>query len=504
MLVLTELLAFSGGAANPLASLYLPPVLFAALLSPGWFAWLLAALSVAAYRLLFEWHMDWPLDGGNAAYAFNLHLSGMWISFALSALLIAGFVSWLARQLRHQGDALAQARETQLRDEQLLAVGMQAAGAAHSLSTPLNTLTLLVDELISERAGDAALSQDLQLMRAQLASCRATLSRLKHGSEPSAGPQPLFASLAERLEGWRSLRPDVRLEWRAPDGDDPRVSLDAAFWPALFNLINNAAEAGGGEVAVSAGLSGGRLRLDIVNRQGCLSEAQLARPGWRRWTRPSQPAWGWHAAQPRHAGAAGRHAEPGQPRRGRRPRPHRAAAGGEQVSDFLLIDDDEAFAMVLTRSLARRGHAVAWARDAAEALARAAERPARILLDLNLDGDSGLRLLPALRAASPDSAVVVLTGYASIATAVEATKLGAVQYLAKPAGVDEILAAFAQLSANPELPLAPQPMSLRRVTWEHLQRVLAEHDGNISATARALNMHRRTVQRMLAKKPVRS
>ncbi|AXE29304.1 two-component system response regulator [Chromobacterium phragmitis] len=172
--------------------------------------------------------------------------------------------------------------------------------------------------------------------------------------------------------------------------------------------------------------------------------------------------------------------------------------------EFLLIDDDEAFAMVLTRSLARRGHAAVWARDAEEALARAAERPARILLDLNLAGDSGLRLLPALRAACPDSAIVVLTGYASIATAVEATKLGAVQYLAKPAGVEEILAAFAQQAANPELPVAPQPMSLRRVTWEHLQRVLAENDGNISATARALSMHRRTLQRMLAKKPVKS
>ncbi|WP_168209755.1 HAMP domain-containing histidine kinase [Chromobacterium paludis] len=279
VLVLTELLAFSGGAANPLASLYLPPVLFAALLSPGAFAWLLALLAMAAYGLLFQWHLDWPLNGGNAAYAFNLHLAGMWISFALSALLIAGFVSWLARQLRRQSEALAAARETQLRDEQLLAVGMQAAGAAHSLSTPLNTLTLLVDELLSERADDPALAQDLRLMQAQLASCRATLVRLKHGSEARPEALPLFASLAERLEGWRSLRPDLKLDWRAPDGDDPRVRLDAAFWPALFNLVNNAAEAGGGEVAVSASLNGGRLRLDIVNRQGCLSEAQLARAG---------------------------------------------------------------------------------------------------------------------------------------------------------------------------------------------------------------------------------
>ncbi|WP_233492907.1 ATP-binding protein [Chromobacterium sp. ATCC 53434] len=279
VLVLTELLAFSGGAANPLASLYLPPVLFAALLSPGWFAWLLALLSVSAYGLLFEWHLDWPLNGGNAAYAFNLHLSGMWFSFALSALLIAGFVSRLARQLRHQGDALAEARETQLRDEQLLAVGMQAAGAAHSLSTPLNTLTLLVDELLGERHGDEALRQDLLLMRAQLGSCRSALARLKHGSEPSPGPQPLFAALAERLEGWRSLRPDLRLDWRAPDGDDPPVRLDAAFWPALFNLVNNAAEAGGGAVEVTARLDGRTLSLDIVNRQGCLSGAQLARAG---------------------------------------------------------------------------------------------------------------------------------------------------------------------------------------------------------------------------------
>jgi two-component system response regulator RegA len=99
--------------------------------------------------------------------------------------------------------------------------------------------------------------------------------------------------------------------------------------------------------------------------------------------------------------------------------------------------------------------------------------------------------------------ILMLTGYASIQTAVEATKLGATQYLPKPASVDEILAALANETANPDIPVAAQPLSVERLEWEHIQRVLAEHDGNISATARALNMHRRTLQRKLAKKPVR-
>ncbi|MBV8680119.1 MAG: response regulator [Aquitalea sp.] len=172
--------------------------------------------------------------------------------------------------------------------------------------------------------------------------------------------------------------------------------------------------------------------------------------------------------------------------------------------DFLLVDDDQAFSAVLARSLSRRGFTVACAADCGSALLPREPAPLRIVLDLNLEGESGLRLLPELRLLYPQAAVVVLTGYASIATAVEATKLGAVQYLAKPATVDDILAAFQQVVANPELPLAPQPMSLRRVTWEHLQRVLGEHDGNISATARSMGMHRRTLQRMLAKKPVKS
>ena len=279
LLALTECMAFSGGAANPLASLYLPPVLFAALLSPGLFAWGLSLLSMLAYAALFGWHLPWPLQGSDAAYAFSLHLVGMWLTFALSALLITSFVSWLARQLAAREAALAAARETQLRDEQLLAVGMQAAGAAHSLSTPINTLTLLVEDMLLQHAADQPLREDLQLMQAQLGSCAQALARLKQGIQPQGAAIALFATLAQQLSGWRSLRPDVRLDWQAPAGADPQVRLDAAFWPAFFNLINNAAEAGGGELTVTASLLDGQLQLDIINREGCLSAQQLQRAG---------------------------------------------------------------------------------------------------------------------------------------------------------------------------------------------------------------------------------
>ncbi|MFC3531798.1 response regulator transcription factor [Vogesella facilis] len=172
------------------------------------------------------------------------------------------------------------------------------------------------------------------------------------------------------------------------------------------------------------------------------------------------------------------------------------------MHNILIIDDDETFAAVLARGLTRRGLTVRQAADPQATLAALQPPPDGIILDLNLAGDSGLRLLPQLLAAAPAARVLVLTGYASIATAVAAVKLGAVNYLAKPATLDDILAALGQPAANPEAPLAA-PMSLKRVSWEHLQRVLAAHDGNVSATARALGMHRRSLQRMLAKRPVK-
>ncbi len=171
---------------------------------------------------------------------------------------------------------------------------------------------------------------------------------------------------------------------------------------------------------------------------------------------------------------------------------------------LLIIDDDEMFCHVLSRALTRRGFEVSVAQDAEQALALAVElKPAMATLDLKLEHSSGLKLLPDLLAAVPQCRVVVLTGYSSIATAVEAIKLGAVNYLCKPADADDVLGAFERQQGDPDIEVADNPPSVNRITWEHIQKVLQEHDGNISATARALGMHRRTLQRKLQKRPVR-
>ncbi|MBN7798543.1 response regulator transcription factor [Parahaliea mediterranea] len=168
---------------------------------------------------------------------------------------------------------------------------------------------------------------------------------------------------------------------------------------------------------------------------------------------------------------------------------------------ILLVDDDAVFCGVLARGFQRRGFDTRECHNGLEAVRACADfRPSHILLDLNMPELSGLAALPQLLAAAPRARLVVLTGYSSIATAVEAIKAGATQYLCKPATVEDILRAFSGEAPEAE---ARQPTSLDRLEWEHIQRVLNENEGNISATARALGMHRRTLQRKLQKRPVR-
>jgi two-component system response regulator RegA len=168
----------------------------------------------------------------------------------------------------------------------------------------------------------------------------------------------------------------------------------------------------------------------------------------------------------------------------------------------LLVEDDDTFRAVLSRALSRRGYRVCEATSAEQATeVAAAESPRYAVVDLKLPGDSGLFAVTALKARLPGIRILVLTGYASVATAVESIKLGAVHYLAKPADADQILEALHRDEGDAAIPMKADPPSLARLEWEHIQRVLAEQDGNVSATARTLRMHRRTLQRKLSKRP---
>jgi two-component system response regulator RegA len=171
---------------------------------------------------------------------------------------------------------------------------------------------------------------------------------------------------------------------------------------------------------------------------------------------------------------------------------------------LLVVDDEENHAWMVRHAFERRGYGVKCASCAAQALLLAGGwRPDYALVDLRISDDSGLALIPELKRKNRDLRIVILTGYASVATAVEAIKLGALHYLAKPVDADAIEAAFRREAGDGSVPLASQPLSLDRLAWEHIHAVLAEHAGNISAAARVLGMHRRTLQRKLGKFPAR-
>ncbi|MBX3573412.1 MAG: ActR/PrrA/RegA family redox response regulator transcription factor [Mesorhizobium sp.] len=179
-----------------------------------------------------------------------------------------------------------------------------------------------------------------------------------------------------------------------------------------------------------------------------------------------------------------------------------ALAPGEDAS-LLIVDDDKPFLTRLARAMESRGFAVETAESVEEAVAKAKARPpAYAVVDMRLGDGNGLDVVAAIREKRADSKTVILTGYGNIATAVTAVKLGAIDYLSKPADADDVVAALTRTGADPIAP-PENPMSADRVRWEHIQRVYEMCDRNVSETARRLNMHRRTLQRILAKRAPR-
>ncbi|MGB4813183.1 MAG: response regulator transcription factor [Methylophilaceae bacterium] len=183
---------------------------------------------------------------------------------------------------------------------------------------------------------------------------------------------------------------------------------------------------------------------------------------------------------------------------------HQPLQNQDEKPSLLLVDDDEAFLSVLSSAMKKRGFMVTTANSAESGFELAKTDPPEFaVVDLKMGGNSGLVLVRQLASLDAGTRIVVLTGFASITTAVEAIKLGATHYLAKPVDADEIVAAFGKQTGDVAVEVAQNPLSIDRLEWEHIQRVLAENDGNISATARSLNMHRRTLQRKLNKNPIK-
>jgi len=261
---------FTGGYANPFISSLLVPLILGAVLLPPRHAWLLATWVGLIYTVLMSYYQ--PLATRlSADAAVHFHLAGMWVNFLLTAILVAAFTGALAAALRRRDADLAHAREQRLRDEQLFALGLQAAAAAHDLATPLASVRLTLDDLRQDFSGDEELALPLDLMAGQLKRVEIVLARLGQAArsrEIVAGPAVSASQwLARTLERWGLLHPGMVVRLDVPDGL-PMLDDDPVLEAVLMTLLNNAAEASSASSAplsLSAAHEGMWLRVLVAD-----------------------------------------------------------------------------------------------------------------------------------------------------------------------------------------------------------------------------------------------
>lgn len=298
--VLSALLYFTGGSSNPFVTLYLLPLSIAAAILPTAYTWAVAGATLAAYTLLLFMHVPLPPAPGSFALLaalfpggafpgehdahgmqadFNLHVLGMWLNFAVSAVLIAWFVARMAQSLRDRDRRLATAREDALRNEQLVALGTLAAGAAHELGTPLSTMAVIATELEREHAHDSALVNDLRLLRAQTERCKVILTRLTARAE-MARRSACEDYLRQLIAQWQLLRPQVEISTHfAGPQPAPELTVERTLDQALLNLLNNAADVSPHGIELEGRWDTAQLTLEIRDRGPGISDDVAARAG---------------------------------------------------------------------------------------------------------------------------------------------------------------------------------------------------------------------------------
>jgi len=280
---LTWLLYLTGGATNPFVSLLVLPITLAAAALPLRHVAIVALLAAACYLVLIPWHVPLPVLHAAAGGDFNLHILGMAINFVITAAALSFFVTRLARMLRARERDVQRYRERALRDEGILAIATQAAGAAHELNTPLSTMRTLLAELKREHAGDRGLADDLELLAGQAERCRDILRELVAlGTRQLAGtPQrmPLAAFVRDSESRFHLLRPEVDLSIRIEsDAEAREIEAEPSLRHALINLLSNAADASlaAGSARVELAVAANAAQVEFGVRDfGAGTEAEL-------------------------------------------------------------------------------------------------------------------------------------------------------------------------------------------------------------------------------------
>ncbi|MDD4928514.1 MAG: ATP-binding protein [Gallionella sp.] len=281
VLVLSLLLYYAGGSTNPFVSFYLLPLVIAAATLPARYTWGMAALTTACYSGLMVYHIPLPHNHQDMDNAFNTHVMGMWLGFVISAGVVAYFVVKMAQAVRHRDELLVQVREEILRNERIVALGTQAAGAAHELGTPLSTMAVVIGELKLD-AVDVQLRENLSLLDEQVRACRRILDKMMLNAQDSGTPSMLSADelMNEVLDEWQLLRPAALYHFRHGGTDTTaRISVDVTLRAALMNLLNNAADASAQAIEIDTRQDRSNFILEIRDWGQGLSEEVALKAG---------------------------------------------------------------------------------------------------------------------------------------------------------------------------------------------------------------------------------
>ncbi|MEO7560081.1 MAG: ATP-binding protein [Nitrosospira sp.] len=276
---LSALLYFSGGSTNPFISLYLLPLTIAAAALPWAYTWVMAAITISCYTLLLFYYVPLPHDHEEHINEFNLHVSGMWLAFVLSTVLIAWFVVKMGISIRERDKDLALAREQALRNEQIIALGTLAAGAAHELGTPLATMAVVTGELQNDYAENSEFQTSIRILRDQITHCKHTLTRLladagQARAEDGSG-QAVDYFLRQVLDKWQLMRPSVKFTYSGKGVQPaPQILNTQLLSQSILNLLNNAADASLKHVEIEANWNDQELHLEILDYgEGLTGEA---------------------------------------------------------------------------------------------------------------------------------------------------------------------------------------------------------------------------------------